>query len=206
MANGKKSSKTQNPSTHDNNEQSACGADEQDGGRGSDDCFVTKSYVIELLKIQESMFRSIFESMMENVTNRVDKLSATLESVKTSLEFTQNEVHDLKKAKDQTQKIEAELDQVHGQIKYHCDKLEYLENQSRRNNIRIDGIPESGGESWDETEDKAKQALESSLEPRLMLKLYELIAQRRGDNMVKPPRGPAPSYAVLPTGRRSKKF
>ena len=90
MANGKKSlKKTQNPSTHDNNEQSACGADEQDGGRGSDDCFVTKSYVNELLKIQESMFRSIFESMMENVTNRVDKLSATLESVKTSLEFSQ---------------------------------------------------------------------------------------------------------------------
>ena len=88
---------------------------DQDGGPG-DNCFVTKSYVNELLKIQESMFRSIFESMVENVTNWVEKLSATLESIKTSLEFTQNKVHNLKKAKDQTQKIEAELNKVHSQI------------------------------------------------------------------------------------------
>ena len=47
------------------------------------------------------MFRSLFDSMLENVTSRVDSLSVTLQSVKASLEVTQNEVADLKRAKDQ---------------------------------------------------------------------------------------------------------
>ena len=37
------------------------------------------------------------------------------------------------------------------------------ENQSRRNNIRIDGIPEEPDETWEDTESKAKVALESKL-------------------------------------------
>ena len=43
------------------------------------------------------------------------------------------------------------------------DKLEYLENQSRRNNIRIDGILEEENESWDTTEEKVKQVLAEKL-------------------------------------------
>ena len=41
--------------------------------------------------------------------------------------------------------------------------MEYLENQSRRNNIRIDGIPEEPDETWEDTESKAKVAIESKL-------------------------------------------
>ena len=41
--------------------------------------------------------------------------------------------------------------------------MEYLENQSRRNNIRIDGIPEEPDETQEDTESKAKAALEFKL-------------------------------------------
>ena len=41
--------------------------------------------------------------------------------------------------------------------------MEYLENQSHHNNIRIDGIPEESDETWEDTESKAKVALESKL-------------------------------------------
>ena len=42
--------------------------------------------------------------------------------------------------------------------------MEYLENQSRRNNIRIDGIvEEEENESWDTTAEKVKQALTEKL-------------------------------------------
>lgn len=43
------------------------------------------------------------------------------------------------------------------------DKLEYLENQSRRNNIRIDGISEEENESWDTTAEKVKHVLTEKL-------------------------------------------
>lgn len=47
---------------------------------------------------------------------------------------------------------------------YHIDKLEYLENQSRRNNIRIDGIvEEEKNESWNNTAEKVKQVLTEKL-------------------------------------------
>ena len=45
----------------------------------------------------------------------------------------------------------------------HEDKMGYLENQSRRNNIRIDGITEEGNETWLETETRAKQVLKEKL-------------------------------------------
>ena len=63
-------------------------------------------------------------------------------------------------------KIGKELGEVQAQVDFHCghcDKMEYLENQSRRNNIRIDGIPEEPDETWEDTESKAKVALESKL-------------------------------------------
>ena len=62
-------------------------------------------------------------------------------------------------------KIEKEIGEAQAQVDYHCDIMEYFENQSRRNNIRIDGIPEQPDETWEETERKAKVALESKLNP-----------------------------------------
>ena len=41
--------------------------------------------------------------------------------------------------------------------------LEKLENQSRRNNIRVNDIPESPKETWEEAESKVKMAVKSNL-------------------------------------------
>ena len=50
-----------------------------------------------------------------------------------------------------------------GSLDYHTDKIEYLENQSRRSNIRIDGIREEEAETWDNTETKVKEILKEKL-------------------------------------------
>ena len=42
------------------------------------------------------------------------------------------------------------------------NKLEYLENQSRNNNIRVSGIPESADETWETPEAKVKDAIKES--------------------------------------------
>ena len=62
----------------------------------------------------------------------------------------------LKPCKTKLAKIEDDIEDIYDSIDYHIDKLEYLENQSRRNNIRIDGISEEENESWDTTEEKVK--------------------------------------------------
>lgn len=52
-----------------------------------------------------------------------------------------------------------------------ASKADYIENQSRRNNIVIDGIPDVPTESWDESQRKAKKLFADHLK---MGKLNEL--------------------------------
>ena len=57
-----------------------------------------------------------------------------------------------------------DLSTIQTSIQKQCDKTTYLENQSRRNNIRINGIPEKPGEKWDETEEMVKSILKDKLQ------------------------------------------
>ena len=132
---------------------------EQEG----DGDYVTKAYVCEMMKMQESLFRNLFDSLLTNVNSRIDGVIKDLAELKSSLQFTQKDVEDLKPVTEQMTKSGKELGEVQAQVDFHCDKMEYLENQSRRNNIRIDGIPEEPNETWEDTESKAKVALESKL-------------------------------------------
>ena len=120
---------------------------EQEG----DGDYVTKAYVYEMMKMQESLFRNLFDSLLTNVNSRIDGVIKDLAELKSSLQFTQKDVEDLKPVTEQITKIGKELGEV--QVDFHCDKME--ENQSRRNNIRIDGIPEEPDETWEDTESKA---------------------------------------------------
>ena len=49
-------------------------------------------------------------------------------------------------------------------MKKHIEKTVYLENQSRRNNLRFEGLPEDDNETWDETEAKFKNVLVEKLD------------------------------------------
>ena len=80
---------------------------------------------------------------------------------KASLEFSQKDIDELR-LKIETE-VEADINDIYDCIDYHTDKLEYLENQSRRNNIRIDGISEEENELWDTTAEKVKHVLTEKL-------------------------------------------
>ena len=43
------------------------------------------------------------------------------------------------------------------------DNIDYLENQSRRNNLRIDGVKERAEETWADTEQALRKVLETDL-------------------------------------------
>ena len=80
------------------------------------------------------MFRNLFVSLLTNVNSRIDGVIKDLAELKSSLQFTQKDVEDLKPVTEQMTKIGKELGEVQAQVDFHCDKMEYLENQSRRNN------------------------------------------------------------------------
>ena len=58
---------------------------------------------------------------------------------------------------------EEEIGTLQTDLRTPDSKLEYLENQSRRNNIRVSGIPESPNETWEAAEAKVKQAIQEQL-------------------------------------------
>ena len=133
----------------------------------------------EMLQLQERMFKTLVDSLVSNFNSRLDTVVGTVAELKTrlnicqkdtkefkqSLEFSQKDIDELKPCKTKLAEIEDDIEDIYDSIDYHMDKLEYLENQSRRNNIRIDGILEEENESRDTTEEKVKKFLAEKLNP-----------------------------------------
>ena len=83
--------------------------------------------------------------------------------MKNSLEFSQKDIDDLKPALLKLQELDSAIEEIQDDLDHQEEQMEYLENQSRRNNVRVDGIPEEDNETWEETEAKVKQVLKDEL-------------------------------------------
>lgn len=125
--------------------------------------FVSLETVKQLLKDQESSLRSIFESTIQSMSKRLDDVVVTVSEIKKSLEYSQKDIEELEPLRKNLDEAHKEIDVLEYEFKNHDLKLEYLENQSRRNNIRVRGIPESKGETWDQVETKLKAAIKTKL-------------------------------------------
>lgn len=125
--------------------------------------FVSLATLREMLQMQERMFKNMFESVLSSVNTRIDKVVKSVAELKASLEYSQQDIDDLKEAADAIDEMEEELDDIQTGLHKQEEKLVYLENQSRRNNVRIDGIPEQHNETWLNTETKVKELLQEKL-------------------------------------------
>ena len=80
------------------------------------------------------------------------------------MQFSQRELHDLnehvKTDADLHKKHDQTINRLSADVQKLDDQTDYLENQSRRNNLRIDGIKERGDETWEETEAALRRTLE----------------------------------------------
>ena len=83
--------------------------------------------------------------------------------MKNSLEFSQKDIDDLKPALLKLQELDSAIEEIQDDLDHQEEQMEYLENQSRRNNVRVDGIPKEDNETWEETEAKVKQVLKDEL-------------------------------------------
>ena len=66
-----------------------------------------------------------------------------------------------KKLKEQLTNLRSDLKEQDDYLK---NKLIILEDRSRRNNIRVEGIPGSENEGWDVTEEKLKKVIKDELD------------------------------------------
>ena len=139
--------------------------------------FVTLATLREMLQMQERMFKSFFDSIVTNVNTRLDSLTHSVAelkariasseketgALKNSLEFSQKDIDDLKPALLKLQELDSAIEEIQDDLDHQEEQMEYLENQSRQNKVRVDGISEEDNETWEETEAKVKQVLKDEL-------------------------------------------
>ena len=129
--------------------------------------YISLSIIKQLMAQQESAFKSIIESLTKAMTLRVDNLVKEVAELKYSLEYSQKDIASQQTVLDKNiveiQSITAELSNVKMSLDAYCNKTTDLENRSRRNNIRIIGIPEKHNETWEESEVMVKAALTEKL-------------------------------------------
>ena len=146
----------------------------------------TLSQIKEILSIQEATMMNFIKmnitSMNERIDNIMKEFTKEITEIKGSVSFTEDVLE--KKVSSCEEKL------WHlGQFKFPSvdewnetkDKINDLENRSRRNNIRIDGIPEDPKETWEQTEEKLKKVLHEKLNIDEDIKIER--AHRTGDKV-----------------------
>lgn len=129
-----------------------------------------RNYFEDLLRRQETAFRSFTQMVMDSNNKRVDSCLREIQELKVSLSYSQNEIDELKK-NHTAQQIESRMINQHvNELKLEqsskggYEQMEYLENQCRRNNLVINGLgPDKEDETWDETEAKVQAMLATQL-------------------------------------------
>ncbi|KAI4823555.1 hypothetical protein KUCAC02_012136, partial [Chaenocephalus aceratus] len=98
----------------------------------------------------------------------MDDMNREAQDLKNSLQFSQKEVDELKETckelKKKSQEAHTDISTVRESVMTMSGKSDYLEGQSKRKNLIIDGIPESPGESWEESEYKVRELLRTELQ------------------------------------------
>ncbi|MBY0580178.1 MAG: hypothetical protein K2P53_00630, partial [Rickettsiales bacterium] len=146
----------------------------------------------QLLKDQEKNFTIITSANMKILTERIDKLEKDitknitktndiandLNATRLKVVFLETEFNEIKKfisvqddiisskletVKRKTKKINIEVKDKSEILKIR-NKLRVMEDRSRRNNLRIDGIKENENESWIDSEIKVHKLFEECLD------------------------------------------
>ena len=134
-------------------------------GNQQDDLIETiRKIVKEELENQQEKIKEIVKLQLTTTNERLDKISKEVADITESIEFTQGEV---KVIKEDISQVQTDLRHIQDDMldpDYVMEKLIELEDRSRRNNLRIDGIPEVPHETWEMCEDEVKDLIKSKLE------------------------------------------
>ena len=139
----------------------------------------------ENMKVIRNIFKEEFEKQEKNIGNLISaNFKITMEEIKksqdeiknlgkeicdlrSSLEFTENVLEEkVKKLEERCENMETELQEFHNnQIDpdYIYNKLVDLEDRSRRCNLRIDGVTEKKGETWEQCEEEIQNIFKENL-------------------------------------------
>lgn len=117
-----------------------------------------------LLQVQENAFRTMVEIMFKGIKGDMKEIRREMADLRSSLEFSQGNISSIEnKLNAANDKLMLQDSAVETQVSYVNDlqdKVDYLENKSRRNNIRIIGVKEKDEETWEKGEELVKDLVD----------------------------------------------
>lgn len=136
--------------------------------------FVSKAYLIKqerlykaLLEQQQENFKSFTQVLMDSTNKRIDSIISQfqheVDELKHSLEYTQGELDTTKNELTKLRNRQTQAEMLETRLQNCEDKIDYHENQSRRNNVIVDGLKETVNETWQDTEKKVREMLEKNM-------------------------------------------
>ena len=130
-----------------------------------------EKYFTEQLKNHEGIITRLISDNTILINKRLDLLFSDINELKASIEMTDstvlthtNEINNLKTKCKTIQTNEAAVKDLNKNVNDLKNKIIELENRSRRNNLRLDGIPENVNETWNDCELKIKRLLKETLD------------------------------------------
>lgn len=122
-----------------------------------------KDFYTELIQQQQENFKSFVQIVIDGTNKRLDDVIRDVQDVKSSLQFTDGFVTELqagnKTAETRMKEIEKEIEKSNSEHEEMISKLDFMENQSKRSNIIVDGIMDEKGETWETSEKKVRSML-----------------------------------------------
>ena len=148
--------------------------------------YVTLSVVKELLAVQLESFRSSVQLLVSQINEDIKSVKSDVNDLKASAQYSSRDVDDikisLKAVETRGRSLEALVNGHSNEITQMADKQEYIENQNRRNNIKLIAVPESdtGVESWEESEEIVKSKVKEALkiQENLVIERAHRVGQR----------------------------
>ena len=131
---------------------------------------VTLEIVKALLQNQADAYKVTFTILIQDVKEELKSVRNDINDLRASIQFTKCKFEEAEKKMDAIDRKVSMHSENLNAVNNHKDstesELEYLENQSRRSNIRITGIAEDKDveSSWDDTEKIVKAVIKDELE------------------------------------------
>ena len=128
--------------------------------------------------LMKEIFKEEFEKQLKNLLNlisgnfditmtEIKKVQSDINELKASLEYTEAVLEEkVAKAEKKVEKLKEQINELLWHYQVDPKRLEFtdrkiidLEDRSRRNNLRIDGISKNENETWDEYEQEVQSLI-----------------------------------------------
>ena len=118
-----------------------------------------------ILEAQRKCYNDSITRLEDRFIKHIKENEQKHQSTISSLQFTQNELDDvktklataIKEDEHKTKKIELlqhSNQDLQQQLQDMANRIDYMDDQSRRNNLRFTGVKEEPGETWEKCQEK----------------------------------------------------